>query len=155
MLLVTGPEGPHNPANAVYRQKLLALRNALNLQNTAHFLADVTTEFMPDAVIADFYRLSDALLFPSREEGFGIPIIEAAFSSMPVFCADIPVLRELCGEDVTYFDPDAEASSIAKKIFDRLQNEASSRWARRAKHTYTWDSIYAVHIGPLIQEVVT
>jgi mannosylglucosylglycerate synthase len=155
MLLITGPEGPHNPANAVYRQKLLTLRNELNLQNTAHFLADVTAEYMPDAVIADFYRLSDALFFPSREEGFGIPIIEAAFSSMPVFCADIPVLHELCGEDVTYFDPDAEPRSIAKKIFNRLQSETSSRWARRAKHTYTWDSIYALHIGPLIQEVAT
>lgn len=155
MLLVTGPEGPHNPANVLYRQKLLALRNELNLQNTAHFLADVTPEFMPDAVIADFYRLSDALLFPSREEGFGIPLIEAAFSSMPVFCADIPVLRELCGEDVTYFDPDAGPRSVAKKIYERLQNETSSRWARRAKHAYTWDSIYALHIGPLIQEVAT
>jgi glycosyltransferase involved in cell wall biosynthesis len=153
MLLVTGPEGPHNPANALYRQKLLALRDSLNLQTTVHFLADVSTEFMPDAVVADFYRLSDALLFPSREEGFGIPIIEAAFSSIPVFCADIPVLRELCGKDVTYFDPDAEPRSIANKIFDRLQFETSSRWARRVKHTYTWDSIYATHIGKLIQEV--
>ncbi len=154
MLLITGPEGPHNPANAAYRQKLVALRDELNLQNAAHFLADVTSEFMPDAVIADFYRLSDALLFPSREEGFGIPLIEAAFSSIPVFCADLPVMRELCGEDVSYFDPDAEPRSIAKKIFARLQSETSSRWARRAKHAYTWDTIYAVYIGPLIEEAM-
>jgi mannosylglucosylglycerate synthase len=152
MLLVTGPEGAHNPANAAYRQKLLALRDELNLQNAAHFLADVTSEYMPDAVIADFYRLSDALLFPSREEGFGIPLIEAAFSSIPVFCADLPVLRELCGQDVTYFDPDAEPRSIAEKIFIRLQSEITSRWARRVKHAYTWDSIYAAYIGPLIEE---
>ena len=152
-LLITGPEGSHNPANAVYKRKLLALCKELNLQNTAHFLADVSTEFLTDAVIADFYRLSDALLFPSREEGFGIPIIEAAFSSMPVFCADIPVLRELCGEDVTYFDPDGEPRPIAKQIFERLQSETSSRWARRAKHAYSWDSIFALKIGPLIQEV--
>ena len=153
MLLITGPEGSHNPANAVYKRKLLALCKELNLQNTAHFLADVSTDFLSDAVIADFYRLSDALLFPSREEGFGIPIIEAAFSSMPVFCADIPVLRELCGEDVTYFDPDAEPRPIAGQIFERLQSEMSSRWARRAKHAYSWDSIYSSKIGPLIQEV--
>ena len=154
MLLVTGPEGPHNPANARYRQRLLALRNDLNLQDRAHFLADITPEFMPDAVIADFYRISDALLFPSREEGFGIPIIEAAFNLMPVFCADIPVLHELCGEDVIYFDPDAEPRLIAKKIFDGLENEKTSRWARRVKQAYTWDSIYALRIGPLIQEVM-
>jgi mannosylglucosylglycerate synthase len=154
MLLVTGPEGPHNPANAAYRKKLLALRDELHLQGVAHFLADVSPEFMPDAVIADFYRLADALLFPSREEGFGIPIIEAAFSSMPVFCTNIPVLRELGGADVSYFGPKTEPRSIARQISDRLQREATSRWARRAKHGYAWDSIYVYHIGPLLQEVM-
>jgi mannosylglucosylglycerate synthase len=153
MLLVTGPEGPHNPANAVYKQKLLRLRNELNLQGSAHFLAEATSEFMPDAVVADFYRLGDALLFPSREEGFGIPIIEAAFSSMPVFCADIPVLRELGGEDVSYFDPDAAPTTVARQIIDRLKSEATSRWARRAKRAYAWDLIYVQQIEPLIKEV--
>ena len=153
MLLVTGPEGPHNPANATYRKKLLALRDELHLQGAAHFLADVTPDFIPDPVIADFFRLADALLLPSREEGFGIPIIEAAFSSIPVFCANIPVLRELGGADVSYFGPYTEPPSIARQISIRLRNEATSRWARRAKHGYAWDSIYALHIGPLIQEV--
>jgi glycosyltransferase involved in cell wall biosynthesis len=154
VLLVTGPEGPHNPTNSAYRKKLLDLRSQLKLESAAHFLAEAASEFMPDAVIADFYRLADALLFPSREEGFGIPIIEAAFSSIPVFCTDIPVLRELGGEDVSYFDPDADPHSIASQIIDRLRDETTSRWARRAKHGYGWDSIYRYHIGPLIKEVV-
>jgi glycosyltransferase involved in cell wall biosynthesis len=153
MLLVTGPEGPHNPANSAYMQKLLALRDVLNLQGAAHFMAEVTSKFMSDAVIADFYHLADVLLFPSREEGFGIPVIEAAFSSMPVFCADIPVLRELGGAVVSYFNINAEPRSIATQISDRLQSEATSRWARRAKHGYAWDSIYKLHIDPLLKEV--
>ncbi len=155
MLLVTGPEGPHNPTNAAYKQRLLHLRNELSLQGAAHFLAEVTSEFMPDAVIADFYRLADALLFPSREEGFGIPLIEAAFNSIPVFCADIPVLHELGGEDVSYFDPDTPPASIAGQIACRLKCEATSRWARRAKRNYSWDSIYKLHIEPLLREVTS
>lgn len=154
MLLVTGPEGAHNPANAAYKQKLLRLRNDLNLQGAAHFLAEVFSEFMPDSVIADFYRFADLLLFPSREEGFGIPMIEAAFSSMPVFCADIPVLRELGHEDVTYFNPDADPLSIAEQIAARLNNEATLRWSRRAKRSYTWDSIYLNFIDPLIKKEI-
>ena len=153
MLLVTGPEGPHNPANKAYKRSLLALRDELKLQGAAQFLAEWSSEFQPDAVIADFYRLSDALLFPSREEGFGIPIIEAAFSSKPVFCADIPVLRELGGEDVDTFDPDADPLLVAGMIASRLEREATLRWARRAKKGYAWDSIYKRQIGPLIQEV--
>jgi len=154
MLLVTGPEGPHNPANAAYRQKLMGLRDELNLQGAAHFLAELTSEFLPDAVIADFYRLANAMLFPSQEEGFGIPIIEAAISRIPVFCSDIPVFRELGNEDVTYFDPAAPPQAVAAQIAGRLSAEATSRLARRAKHDYAWPQIYARHIAPLIQEVI-
>jgi mannosylglucosylglycerate synthase len=154
MLVITGPEGPHNPANAAYKQHLLNLRNDLNLQGAAHFVAEVSTELLSDAVIADFYRLADALLYPSREEGFGIPVIEAAFSSLPVFCANIQVLRELGGEDISYFDPETPAPAIAEIIIVRLKSEATSRWARRAKHGYNWDSIYSLHIEPLLQEVL-
>jgi len=153
MLLVTGPEGPHNPKNKAYKHKLLYMRDDLNLQGVVHFLAEVTDKFMPDAVIADFYRIADALLFPSREEGFGIPIIEAAFSKVPVFCADIPVLRELAMENVTYFDPDANPVEVAKQVKVRLEANLTSRWGRRAKHGYTWDQIFSQHIKPLLEEV--
>ncbi len=151
-LLVTGPEGPHNPANVAYKEKLIKLRNELGLQGSAHFLAETTSEFMPDQVIADFYRLADALLFPSREEGFGIPIIEAAFSHLPVFCADIPVLHELGGNDLSYFDPDEQPIKVAHQIMERLQNETTSRWARHAKRGYMWNQIYTSRIAPLIVE---
>lgn len=153
MLLVTGPEGAHNPANAAYREKLLALRDSLTLRNSAFFMAEITRKFLPDAVIADFYRLADVLFFPSREEGFGIPLIEAAFSSLPVFCADIPVLRELGQADVSYFDPDAAPQQIAQMMTARLNMEATSRWSRRGKHGYAWDSVYRLYIEPLIKEV--
>jgi glycosyltransferase involved in cell wall biosynthesis len=153
MLLVTGPEGPHNPTNIIYKENLLKLRDSLKLQGSVHFLAETTSEFLPDAVIADFYRLADALLFPSLEEGFGIPIIEAAFSHIPVFCTDIPVLRELGGDDISYFSPDESPDYAAKQIIKRLESETTSRWSRRAKHAYTWEQIHSFHIAPLIQEV--
>ena len=100
-LLVTGPEGPHNPANAGYRARLLALRDKLGLAGAAHFAAEHVPEALPDAVVADLLRLADALILPSREEGFGIPLIEAALTRLPVFCADIAPLRELGGDDVS------------------------------------------------------
>jgi glycosyltransferase involved in cell wall biosynthesis len=155
MLLVTGPEGPHNPNNKAYKRKLLSLRDELNLQGAVHFLAEMTDEFMPDEVIADFYRIADALLFPSREEGFGIPIIEAAFSRMPVFCTDIAVLRELGGKDVTYFAPDADPLDVARQVRGRLETESTSRWGRRAKHGYAWEQIHSQYIAPLIEEVTS
>jgi glycosyltransferase involved in cell wall biosynthesis len=153
MLLVTGPEGPHNPRNENYRKKLLKLRDQLNLQGAAHFMAEVTPGFLPDDVISDFYRLSDALLFPSLEEGFGIPILEAGISSIPVFCADIPVLHELGGNEVNYFNTHTAPATIAGQITMKLNNDTASRLARRVKHDYAWEAIYKNLIEPLIQEV--
>jgi glycosyltransferase involved in cell wall biosynthesis len=151
MLLVTGPEGPHNPANAEYRQRLLALRNELNLRDSAHFVAEHTPEFLSDAVVADFFRLADALLLPSREEGFGIPLIEAAFTRLPVFCADIPPLRDLGGDDATYFSPEANPGQVAALIAECLRNDAVYRFAARARVSFNWQTIYATQIEPLVQ----
>jgi glycosyltransferase involved in cell wall biosynthesis len=154
-LLVTGPEGPHNPANAAYRERLLALRAELGLQRAAHFLAEQVPGFVPDAVVADCFRLADALLLPSREEGFGIPLVEAAFSRLPVFCSDIPPLRELGGDDVTYFAPDADPAATAALIRTRLGGDRVYGFAVRARTALAWDRIYARHIEPLLAETDT
>ncbi|MEW6406880.1 MAG: glycosyltransferase family 4 protein, partial [Chloroflexota bacterium] len=77
VLLVTGPLGPHNPANHGYLEKLLELRAELGLEGSAHFMAEIADTFLPDEMISDMFNLSDALLLPSLEEGFGIPLIEA------------------------------------------------------------------------------
>lgn len=152
-LLVTGPEGPHNPANAEYRRRLLALRDELGLRDPAHFAAEHTTEFLPDAVIADFFRLADALLLPSREEGFGIPLIEAAIARLPIFCADIPPLRELGRDDVQYFSPDADPETIVLMIRDRLNADPIYQFASRARRNFSWQSIYTQRIAPLLDAV--
>jgi glycosyltransferase involved in cell wall biosynthesis len=151
MLVVTGPEGPHNPANGEYKTMLLHLRDSLGLRGAAHFLAEYTTDFLPDAVIADFFRLADALLMPSREEGFGIPLIEAAITRLPIFCADIPALHALGGADVSLFSPDADSSDVAALIASRLQSDLVYRFAARAKRTYTWEGIYTASIAPLLE----
>ena len=153
-LLITGPEGPHNPANAAYKQSLLDLRDALGLRGKAHFLAELTSDFLPDAVIADFYRLADALILPSREEGFGIPIIEAGFAHMPVFCSDIAVLRELGGDALTYFDPDADPAHVAGLIGGGMRSGPGYGWACRARRHYAWENIYRQRIAPLLAEAL-
>lgn len=150
-LIVTGPLGPHNPANVAYLARLTDLRAELNLSGAAHFLAELHDGFLPDEVIADFYRLADALLMPSREEGFGIPVIEAAFSRLPVFCSDIAPLQALGGHDAAYFSPDADPAEVAQLIATRLDT-AVYRLAVRARQTFAWEQIYARYIAPLLKE---
>jgi glycosyltransferase involved in cell wall biosynthesis len=150
-LVVTGPLGPHNANNVKYFEMLKDLRAQLGLQNSAHFLAELVDSFLPDEVIADFFRIADALFFPSREEGFGIPLIEAAFGHLPVFCADISPLRELGLNDATYFSPDEDPTKIANLIADYFQASAIARLAIRARSAFRWEAIYRQHITPLLK----
>ena len=152
-LVVTGPLGPHNARNREYFDELKSLRAQLGLQGSIHFLAELADTFLPDEVIADFYRIADALIFPSREEGFGIPLIEAAFSHLPAFCADIPPLRELGLNDAYFFSPDEEPAVLAGAIKNYFQFTASARLAMRSRSAFRWEAIYQEHIVPLLRGV--
>jgi len=149
-LVVTGPLGPHNGNNVQYFENLKNLRTQLGMQHSAHFLAELIDSFLPDEVIADFYRISDALFFPSREEGFGIPLIEAAFSHLPVFCADIPPLRDLGLRDAAFFSPDEDPAKVANMLAEYFQSSATSRLSMRARSSFRWEAIYRQHIAPLL-----
>jgi glycosyltransferase involved in cell wall biosynthesis len=151
-LVVTGPLGPHNADNIKYFQQLTNLRVELNLQDSAHFLAELVNTFLPDEVIADFYRVADALFFPSREEGFGIPLIEAAFSHLPAFCADIPPLRELGLEDAWFFSPDENPAKIADIIAEYFQSSLTARLSMRARSTFRWEAVYRQYVKPILKK---
>ncbi|MDQ1741505.1 MAG: hypothetical protein QOE53_3157, partial [Pseudonocardiales bacterium] len=69
----------------------------------AHELPDVTlTGRVPDDDLAAIYSGARALVFPSDDEGFGLPTIEALACGTPVVATDIPVLREVLGDRATF-----------------------------------------------------
>ena len=150
-LVVTGPLGPHNPANVIYFEMLEALRKELKLEHAAHFLAELTTDYIPDEVIFDFYHLADALFLPSREEGFGIPVLEAGLAGLPIFCSDIPPLRSLGGTRVTYFSADADPLELANRIASHLSLNSVFRMRTEVRRRYIWENIYTRDIEPLLR----
>ena len=149
-LVVTGPLGPHNPANIQYFAKLSGLRRELGLESVVHFLTELADGYLPDQIISDFYHFADALFLPSREEGFGIPILEAGLAGLPVFCSDIPPLRSLGGTEATYFSPDGEPGEIAEMIAHGLSSSSVFRLRMRVRRDFSWEHIYAQKIRPLL-----
>ncbi|MHB1234430.1 MAG: glycosyltransferase family 4 protein [Microbacteriaceae bacterium] len=69
-----------------------------------------------------------ALISASRDEGFGIPLIEAMSFGTPVVVSDIPIFREIGGEAASYFDADSPPALAAAV----LGLEEPGEWAHRS-----------------------
>jgi mannosylglucosylglycerate synthase len=152
-LLVTGPADPHRDVGRGYLATLLALRRDLRLDDHAWFLSESLPRPPTGAMVADLYRLSDALFLPSRDEGFGLPILEAAAGRLPILCADLPALRQLAGDAAVYFAPDDDPADIAVRILERLDGDPTCTLARRVRTRLRWEVIYRERIVPLLGQV--
>ena len=155
-LVITGPPGPHNPANVAYLQRLRALRDELGIAGRVHFLYEHGDDDRPlhvtDAMMSDFYQLADLLLFPSRYEGFGIPVLEAGLARLPVFAADIPPVRESAGDTACRFDLNEGPSEVATAIATALKHNDQYRLRRTVIKEYTWQGKVFKELIPLIEE---
>ena len=63
----------------------------------------------------NFYKNASFYVFPSLDEGFGIPILEASFYNIPTICSDIEVFKEVANDSVLYFKR-GNHKDLAKKM---------------------------------------
>lgn len=161
VLVITGPPGPHNPNNASYFEELIRLREELGLTKDGRFiagkprvifLAENDDRFLPDEVIADLFRFCDALLLPSEQEGFGIPVLEAGLVGMPIFCSDIQPFRETAGEQAVFFDPQKNPQEIATRIVSAILMDNRISLKKRIRQKYTWSQIGKNLIDPVVEK---
>lgn len=157
-MIVTGPPGPHNPKNDVYVRELLALREELGVEQEVVFLMERWQDeqgrprTISDEVIADLYRVGDALFFPSSQEGFGIPLLEAGLARIPAFCSRLNPFVEIAGELPYYFDPESAPESVAGLILEKLAANDQYRLRRVVLENYTWESIFEQQLKPLVSQ---
>ncbi|MFS0897878.1 glycosyltransferase family 4 protein [Mycolicibacterium litorale] len=97
---------------------------------------------LTDAELVWLYRNSRALVFPSKYEGFGLPVLEAQLLGCPVICSTAASLPEVGGHGALYFDPDDDRELLAR--IDELEADARlaaalvDRGHRNAKR-YSWE----------------
>jgi len=88
-----------------------------NLQERVKILSNVSNEDLPT-----IYRGASVFVFPSLYEGFGMPIVEALFSKMPVITTKGGCFEEAGGKDSLYINPNS-AEEIANAILKVVNDE--------------------------------
>lgn len=88
-----------------------------------------------DAELQWAYKHTAAMIAASRDEGFGLPLIEAAYFGLPVIASDIPIFHEVTGDRADFFRA-MDAESLSKTWAAWLQTDAHPDTGRI--RLYTW-----------------
>jgi glycosyltransferase involved in cell wall biosynthesis len=94
--------------------------------------------YVADDELEALWRAAACAAFPTRGEGFGLPIVEALQRGVPAACSDIPVLREVGGALPRYFDPDDPAAA-ARAIRAALDEPFDAAGAAAQAARFSWE----------------
>ena len=158
LFVLTGAYDPHEKRAISYYRRLKYWIDNLDLSENIAILAEYTfqdgTRLIPDRIfIRDLYLMADMLLMTSRDEGFGLPLLEAGMIKLPIACSEIPPFLEI-GEDVCFFRLEDPPMLIAGKILEYLSRTNTHKMFRKAMRKYTLESICKNKLMPLLKEVV-
>ena len=110
-LVLAGREGEDSPN---IQKKI----QTLGLQDRVRIIG-----YCSESNLRDLYRLADLLVFPSFQEGFGLPVVEAMACRLPVAASRTSALTEIGQDAVAYFDP-GDPGDIARTIHRVLKDSA-------------------------------
>lgn len=104
----------------------------------------IFTGFVSDEELLKFYNLATLMAFPSKYEGFGLPIVEAWACGTPVLTADNSSLKEIAGDSAILINADIDqsiADGMIKILSDKnLLSEYAGKGMKRLE-LYRWNRI--------------
>lgn len=100
-----------------------------------------------DDYLQSVYAVGACLIAASYDEGFGLPLIEAAQHELPIIARDIPVFREVAGEYAFYFNG-KEPDDVADCILEWLQLYSEKRHPESKSMPWlTWRTVQGVFLN--------
>ncbi|MFA6307689.1 MAG: glycosyltransferase family 1 protein [Patescibacteria group bacterium] len=123
------------PGNYGYSE-IETLANSEDLKDDILLLGYISQINYPKLLAA-----ASAFVFPSKFEGFGLPVLEAMASGVPVTCSAISALQEVAQDNVLYFNPNniEDIKDKLEIIFndEEKRNELINKGLKRAKN-FSW-----------------
>lgn len=118
-------------------------KRVFNTLDTEAYVKRHIKEFsdLDDEGVVEVLKGSTALLFPSKVEGFGLPLIEAAYFGIPIICSENAIYREILGDYPLYLNKDS-TYHWCERILERagLKRESNADRQHRSQtvHIPTW-----------------
>jgi glycosyltransferase involved in cell wall biosynthesis len=149
-LVLAGPK-PQSSTDNDYQLILEAIKNA-NLEQEV-----IITGYLPNEALSCLYKNALIYVFPSINEGFGIPILEAFQYDLPVIVADNTCLPEVGGEAVISFDPfdtDDLFEKITLLLKDSELRKAMISKGQQRLMNFSWEKTAAelIHLFRNVKE---
>lgn len=102
----------------------------------------VVQHMFPTSMLAPLYANAQCFIFPSKLEGFGMPVLEAFAAGTPALLSNTSCLPEIGGEGAVYFDPDNPqeiADLVTRVIDDSVMRQGLIAAGRERLRDFSWE----------------
>jgi glycosyltransferase-like protein len=134
-----------------YRDRFLAIAEQANLTLGKSI---ILPGVLPDSQLAALYRLADAFVFPSVKEGWGLVVLEAIASGLPVITSNQPPFTEFLSDRQALLIDPYSPTAIAAAMRQVIQPEIGRSLVEQSQsicQNYTWAASAKMHVDQYTQ----